>query len=60
VPEERRLETQTTRRTVVKTVVKLIHATPLVAASFPLLGQSVLAANCSCKHCSDLGAAAPY
>lgn len=84
-----RSQNRSTRRSVIKTGTKLAYATPLVAASFPLLGRSVLAADCSCKpagfvfdasppldgdsnpfhyvpaccsckHCTDLGATAPY
>lgn len=46
----RRFETKTSRRTVVRTGVKLAYGVPLVAASFKLTGEGALASDnvCSC------------
>jgi len=48
MPKEHRLDTQTTRRAVVKTGAKLAYATPILAASFHLAGNSALAI-CDCS-----------
>jgi hypothetical protein len=45
---EQSVETQVTRRTVVRTGVKLAYATPILAASFHLAGRGALAV-CDCS-----------
>jgi hypothetical protein len=47
--DDRSWKHRSTRRSVVKSGAKLAYATPLVAASFSLLNQTALAADCSCK-----------
>jgi hypothetical protein len=58
---EKQLGNQSSRRAVVKTGAKLAYATPILAASFHLMGQGALAQTCDCLDIvGGVYDAAPY